>query len=115
MTIIQSSEANKVQASASTTVWEYFMDDAVVSGAVAEINGRYPEKGFAINSVSKELAFVISGHGHVLSPKAQHTITIGDVIFLDKGERFAWQGTVTIFMVTTPKFDPKQHSVKHIP
>lgn len=111
MKIVPSSQANNVQVAKSTTIWEYFMDDAALSGAVAQINGRYPEEGFAVNTVSKELAFVIAGDGYVLSPSAKHTITIGDAIFVDKGEHFAWQGNITIFMVTAPRFDPRQHNI----
>ena len=111
MNIIQSSQTKKIQASPTTTIWEFVMKEQSISGAIAEIKERYPEKGFAVNKISKELIFVISGAGYVLSPSAKHAITIGDVIFLDKGERFAWQGNLTIFMATTPKFDPKQHDI----
>lgn len=111
MTIIQSSNANKVQASPTTTIWEFPVDDQTISGAITEINRRYPEKGFAVNKVSKELAFVISGKGYIVTLTQKRPISVGDLVFLDKGEQFAWKGTLTIFMATTPKFDPKQHKI----
>lgn len=111
MNIIPSSEAKKVQATSTTTIWEFPMDDQAISGAVAEIKERYPEQGYAVNTVSKELAFVISGNGYVITPNAKNPIRTGDLIFLDKGERFAWEGNLTLFLTTTPKFDPKQHRI----
>lgn len=109
MIIISSSETKKIQASNSTAIWEFLTDDRDISGAVADIKGRYPENGFALNQKSKEIAFVIAGTGHVLTPKQRRLLKVGDLIFLDAGESFAWEGTLTIFIATSPAFDPKQH------
>lgn len=111
MNIISSSETNKMKASPSTTIWEFVMKEKAISGAIAEIKDRYPEKGLAVNKASKELAFVISGGGHVVTPKERRSIDIGDLIFLDKDESFAWEDKITIFMATTPAFDSKQHII----
>lgn len=111
MILIASSQTKKVQTSPATAIWEFPMDERAVSGAVAEIKGRYPEKGFAINEVCKELAFVVSGGGHVVTPSEKQPIHVGDLIFLNKGESFAWEGNLTLFMATTPKFDSKQHVI----
>lgn len=109
----------------SATVWEYDTKDEKISGAVAEIKGRYPEKGFAQNGF-KELVFVISGNGFVVTPKERKEIDVGDVILLQPHEQYAWEaksrteppaggsGTgsnMTLFIATTPKFDPKQHKI----
>lgn len=111
MNIIHPKDTHKITASNSTTIWEYLIDEPSIGGAVAEVNGRYPEKGFAINQISKEIAFVISGNGHVITSKTKHALEVGDVIFFDKREQFAWEGVFSIFIVTTPKFDPKQHKI----
>lgn len=101
----------RVSPTPSTVIWEYKTEDEDLSGAVAEIHGRYPEKGFAKNEKSKEIVFVLSGSGTIHSPKSRHDIDVGDVIFIDKNEPFAWSGGMTIFMATTPKFDAKQHKI----
>lgn len=113
MKIIQSSQTKKIQATPTTTIWEFVMEEKAISGAIAQINGRYPENGFAVNKVSKELAFVISGEGNVVTPTLNRPIKVGDLIFLDKGESFAWEGNLTLFMATTPKFDSKQHIISN--
>ncbi|KKU83402.1 hypothetical protein A2973_04545 [Candidatus Gottesmanbacteria bacterium RIFCSPLOWO2_01_FULL_49_10] len=111
MIIIQSSQTNKVQASPTTSIWEFTMEEKSISGAIAAIKDRYPEKGFAVNRVSKELVFVISGNGHIITPNQKKPIQVGDLVFLDKRETYAWEGNLTLFMANTPKFDPKQHKI----
>lgn len=111
MNIIPSSQTNKIHASPTTTIWEFVMKEKAISGAIAEIKVRYPENGITVNKVSKELAFVVAGHGHIVTPSQKSPVHIGDLIFLDKEESFAWEGNLTIFMATTPKFDSRQHII----
>ena len=35
-----------------------------------------------------------------------------DEIFIQPNEKYAWVGQMTLFMATTPKFDPKKHIIK---
>ena len=55
MNLVKKSQTNKFAACQSTTIFEYLMKDPEISGAVAKINGRYPETGFSLNEKSKEL------------------------------------------------------------
>ena len=111
MQIVKYTDINKTSPTESTVIWEYPTQDKDLSGAVAEIHGRYPKKGFAVNEKSKELVFVLSGNGKILTPKSQKEIDLGDEIFIDKGEQFAWSGGMTLFMATTPKFENRQHKI----
>ena len=43
------------------------MDEIAISGAVAWINGRYPVKGYAVNEVSSELVYILSGKGKIVT------------------------------------------------
>lgn len=95
----------------TTKIFEYDTEDLQLGGSIAEVNGRYPEKGFAKNTVSKELAYVIEGEGKIITPTETRSIKVGDVIFLDTNELFAWEGKLKLFMVTSPTFDPNQHKV----
>lgn len=113
MNIIPSSQTNKIQATPTTTIWEFMMKEKAISGAITQITDRYPEKGFAVNNLCKEIAFVVSGSGSIATPDQTRPIGVGDLIFIDKGESFAWEanGSLTLFMTTTPKFDPVQHKI----
>ena len=110
MQIVKHTESRKVSLAPTVTVWEYDTKDKKISGAVAYIAGRYPLVGFAINGF-KELVFVISGNGFVVTPKGRKEIDVGDEILLDTNEKYAWEGNMTLFMATTPKFDPKKHKI----
>jgi mannose-6-phosphate isomerase-like protein (cupin superfamily) len=83
--------------------------DGFISGAVAEIKGRYPAHGFVINKKIKELVYVLSGKGQIILSQGETEISVGDVIFVDHMEKFAWNGDMVLFMATAPSFDPKQH------
>lgn len=111
MQIVKYTHINKVSPAQSTVIWEYPTKNKELSGSVAEIHGRYPEKGFAVNEQSKELVFVLSGNGKIHTPVSQKEVDLGDEIFIDKGEQFAWSGGMTLFIATTPKFDSKQHII----
>jgi hypothetical protein len=110
MQIVKYTDIKKVTPASSATIWEYDSKDQDISGAVAQINGRYPESGFATNGF-KELVFVISGNGIIVTPSGRKDIDLGDEILLDKNEQYAWEGNMTLFMATTPAFDPKKHKI----
>ena len=111
MKIVKVAEVNKIPASRSTTIFEYLMKDKNLSGAVAEIHGRYPEKGFAQNKLCKELVFVISGEGEIITEKGKLSFDIGDTILIDRNEKYYWLGNFSIFMATAPAFSAGQHKI----
>ena len=112
MQIVKSDTIHQVKEDNLTTIWEYPTIDKDINGAVAKINGRNPEKGFFVNAF-KELAFVLSGNGFVVTPKVRKEIDVGDEILIDTNEQYAWEaGSMTLFMATTPAFDPKKHIIK---
>lgn len=111
MILVKQNQAKKIVPDSSTKIWEYLMDDDEVSGAVTEINGRYPENGFAYNEKSKEMVYVISGNGKIVQPNAETSINTGDMLIIDRYEKFAWEGNLKLLLVTLPKFDPNQHKI----
>lgn len=86
MQLIKKAETNTVTPSWSTTIREYLMDERAISGAVTEITGRYPEEGFAINELCKELVYILSGSGAIVTQSGEMTFAPGDIIFIDKDE-----------------------------
>src|SRR6476469_2538253 len=80
-----------------------------IDGAVITVSGRYPQSGFLINEISKELVYITAGQGQLISSGRKEDFTKGDVIFIDNGEEFAWDGDFEGFFATTPTFDPSQH------
>ena len=109
MQLIKQSQANKIQATQSTLFYEYFANDKTMGGALITINGRYPDHGFALNQICKELAYIIKGTGTLATENSIANFTEGDSLFIPPNEKFVWEGSFTMYVVTTPAFDPKQH------
>jgi mannose-6-phosphate isomerase-like protein (cupin superfamily) len=106
------STAKKFVASRECTVWEYQLGSSKVNGSVAEVNGRYPTKGWAVNEECDELVYVISGSGKILMPDKETDIQPGDTAIIEAGEKFAWQGDeLAIFIPCMPAWRPEQHKV----
>jgi mannose-6-phosphate isomerase class I len=89
---------------------EYDMHNTVMNGATATIKGRYPERGFVVNRKVDEIVYVLEGCGTLTFSTGQKiSYSKGDVIFVEKEEKYAWDGDMRLFMVCTPPFDPAQH------
>lgn len=110
MKYIPKANAQKFQNSAECMVFEYDVNDPDINGAVGVINGRYPEKGFVVNETCKELIYVISGHGSLITHEESVALAEGDVALIPPGEQYFFEGAkLKIFMPCTPAWHPEQH------
>lgn len=114
MQIVKQKKARRTDASPTTSVEEYVMPEPSISGATAIVYGRYPEKGFAVNTVCHELALVLSGNGFIGTQRKKIAIEIGDCILLQPNEKYYWDGHMAIFIVCTPKWKPRQHTITSV-
>jgi mannose-6-phosphate isomerase-like protein (cupin superfamily) len=111
MQIVRKDYSINFNPTPSTEITEFQTDEQSISGAIAKINGRYPESGYAMNEQSKELVYVTRGFGKIITRDKQENFEEGDVILIDSKEQYYWQGNFTIFMANSPKFDSKQHKI----
>ncbi len=111
MKIIKREEAKKFTNSPACTAWEYPLGDKDINGAVIELNGRYPEKGFAVNEKCKEMAYIVSGTGKWVTEGKEIPFGADDLLFINAGEKFYWDGQAKIFMPCTPAWYPEQHQI----
>ena len=103
-------DAKKIIASKECVIWEYPLGTDSANGAVAEINGRYPKTGYAKNTVSQELVYVIAGKGVLEFIDREVQLAKGDVALIEAGEAFAWQGkNLEVFIPCFPAWRPEQH------
>lgn len=109
MQIVKQKQTHWTDPTSTTTVEEYQMGSPAISGATAIISGRYPQKGYAVNKKSTEMALVISGGGYVGTPRKKTPIVLGDCILIRPNEKFFWQGHMALFMACTPRWNQKQH------
>ena len=88
---------------------EYPMADKDINGAVIELTGRYPDKGRAVNLRCKILSYVISGNGKVVVEGEEVNLNQGDLILIEPGEKYFWQGNLKLFISSTPAWSPEQY------
>ncbi len=111
MELVKKSSASKFVGSSTTTIFEYLMNESTINGAIAVINGRYPEKGYAKNTISKELVYILEGKGVIGFPDKEIVIKKGDCLILQPNEIYYWNGTMKLFMACTPAWKPEQHEI----
>lgn len=112
MKLVKYEEAQKYENSNQCTVYEYELNDKDINCATAIINGRYPEKGYCYNEECKELIYVVKGQG-TLNTKQGELIEVKekDVILIDKGESYYWEGNCTIILPCTPAWHKEQYKL----
>ena len=108
MEFIPKVKAQRFENSSSCVVFEYGGDNDI-SGAVAVINGRYPESGWGMNQHVKEMVYVIKGTGTLTAKEATFALREGDMALIDANEPYFFEGSeLHIFMPTTPAWTPEQ-------
>lgn len=111
MKIIKSQDVNIITNSLQCTVDEYPLGQSQANFSLATINGRYPELDFAINKICSEYVYVLEGSGEIILENNTSAIKTGDLIFIDKNEKFAWSGNMKISMFCVPAWSPEQHLI----
>lgn len=109
MKFIGKDQTKTFKNSDACTAIEYPMGDKDINGAVIELAGRYPGKGRAMNLECKEMAYVIKGSGKVTVEGKEIKFNEGDLILIEAGEKFFWEGVAQIFMPCTPAWHPGQY------
>lgn len=90
------------------TVQEYG-NNGESDAAVIEINGRYPEQGASRNKIARAIIYITKGEGTLTANGAQNTLREGDVVFIDPGDVYSFDGQFTMLMSCTPPWSPDQY------
>jgi len=109
MKIIKKEETKEVRNSKGCVAIEYPSDDKDINGAVIKLSGREPDEGRVVNLECKELAYVIKGSGKVSIEGNEIELNEGDLVVIEPGERFYWEGEMEMFMPCAPAWHPGQY------
>jgi len=89
---------------------EYSFGDKEIDLGVATITGRYPEKGYCMNLVSKELVYVIEGNGTIYFENKKVDFSKGDAILIEPKEKYYWKSDYCVVSMTcTPAWSLEQY------
>lgn len=102
-------EAEEFRNGETCVVSEYPLGDEGIDVAVAKIDGRYPDEGWARNKVSKEMAFVLKGQGKLVCEDEEVELSEGDAIFIVSGEKFYWEGKMSLLISCAPAWKYAQY------
>lgn len=108
MHIIRKSQAVAVDNN-SSKVLEYDFGDADIDIAYIRVEGRYPITGRVTNEISKESCYIVEGSGTIYVEEEPFSFSAGDALLIQPGERFYWEGNMTMVVPSTPAWKPEQH------
>jgi len=90
-------------------VTEFPILDKDINFATSKITARYPDYGFACNKICKEIVYIQEGSGKIVVDGKEYGLNTGDTILISAGEKFFWDGNMTLHIACTPAFTPDQH------
>ena len=96
MKIVHKDQTKEFKNSETCTAIEYPMDDKDINGAV-------------INLKCKEMAYVIKGSGKIIIEEKGVELKEGDLVLVEPGEKYFWEGNLVMFVPCTPAWHPEQH------
>lgn len=102
-------ENRERHANGACTVYEYPHGDPQASVACAEIRGRYPGSGFALNEKVKELFIVTKGKGRITVGVRSYELSEGDSAMILPGEKYFFEGNLDMFLCNSPAWERDQY------
>ena len=112
MKIIRNIDAIKGANSDKCKTIEYSFEDADIDLGLATITGRYPDEGYCINLISKELVYVLEGSGKLCFEDKSISFSKGDAILINNNEKYYWDTKYCeVSMTCTPAWNPEQHKI----
>lgn len=109
MKIVHKNQTNEFKNSDACIATEYALMDQDINVAYVEIKGRYPDKGRVTNEVCKEMAYITEGKGRIVVEDEEIELNAQDLILLEPGERYYWEGNLKMVVPCTPAWYPEQH------
>lgn len=112
MKVIKSSSAVKGANSDKCKTLEYSFMDKDIDLGIAKIRGRYPDEGYAVNLISKELIYVIEGSGTLNFEHEKIEFSEGDSILIEPNDKYYYDTKYCkISMSCTPAWKMEQHKI----
>lgn len=109
MKLIRKNQTKIFKNSDKCIAIEYPLEDKDINGAVIELEGRYPEKGRVVNEECKEIAYILEGFGRLVIEGKEIEFNQSDLLLLEPGEKYYWEGNFKMFVPCVPAWWPEQH------
>ncbi|MFH0837332.1 MAG: AraC family ligand binding domain-containing protein [Candidatus Aenigmatarchaeota archaeon] len=107
--IVKKKDRIRHENSKQCIAYEYSFDEKDINVAFVEINGRYPETGFVMNTKVKEIVFITEGSGKIFIEDDEFVIKEGDTILIHPNKKFFWQGKIKDLASCAPAWNTEQY------
>lgn len=104
-------QATEKKNSETCSLTEYALNDEMLDVAIATLNGRYPVERRTVNEQCDELAYVFEGEGRIVINNEEYTLSTGDVVLIEAGEKYFWEGNMKLFLSCRPAWKKEQHKL----
>ena len=112
MKVIKYNDALKGKNSGKCKTLEYSFMDKDIDLGIATIKGRYPDEGYGVNLISKELIYVMEGRGTLNFENEKIEFSEGDSILIEPNEKYYYDTEYCkISMSCTPAWSIEQHKL----
>ena len=112
MKVIKNKDAAKGTNSDNCKTLEYSFQDQNIDLGIATITSRYPDAGYCMNTVSKELIYVLDGNGKLYFENEVVEYEKGDAILIDSNEKYYWDTTYCVVsMSCIPAWSKDQYKI----
>ena len=112
MQVIKYDNVLKGKNSEKCKTLEYSFKDKDIDLGIATITGRYPNEGYGVNLISKELIYVIEGKGILNFEDRKIEFSEGDAILIEHNEKYYYDTEYCkISMSCTPAWTIEQHKL----
>ncbi len=90
---------------------DYKKCDNEIDFAIIKVNGHSPKSGYQVNTECKELLYITEGSGTLTIKNVLSKIRFskGDVIIINRGELYAFDGNFEASVSCTPAWTQEQH------
>lgn len=105
------SQAVERKNSDACSILQHGIDDAHLNLAIVTLAGRYPDAKCVVNERCKELVYVQLGSGEVSVNGKVYALNAGDMVLIEAGEKYYWQGTMQLLVSCSPAWSADQHHV----
>jgi len=111
MKIVKQSESSIFDNSDICQAVIYSLGDKDIDISLVKVGGRHPSQGYVVNEICKEVSYIIDGSGLLNIENTEYSFNKGDVILIEPGEKYFWNGNFEALMSCTPAWYPEQHKM----
>ena len=111
MQILDNKDCKYYKKNNACELYEYSAMGSEFDMAIAKISGKYPDRGYCINMICKEIIYIIEGEGIIYEGEKEHKIKKGDVIIIKNGERFKWDANCIASISCIPAWNPDKYDM----